>query len=214
MSAMDRDEGMTTAVSPKGPATELSGAEIIARALGDHSVKHVFGCPDGTVFPIYDALLAADPSMHVHVRHAKSSVRAAKGYARWSGKPGVVVVMSAAGSATPFARQTNMAADDIPIVVLVGHSATHAAGSRAFEECDSVDGAGPCAKFNWLVRDANDLVRVIHQAFKMAVAPQPGTVFIDIPMEVQLERGRYQAPDISNRKDVSTKIWPAGMAGG
>ncbi|MGD0191260.1 MAG: acetolactate synthase 3 large subunit [Rhizomicrobium sp.] len=187
---------------------ELSGAEIVIRALKDQGVKHIFGYPGGAVLPIYDALFSADDLMHVLVRHEQGAVHAAEGYARSTGKPGVVLVTSGPGATNAVTGLTDALMDSIPLVVLTGQVATHLIGNDAFQECDTVGITRPCTKHNWLVRDVNDLARIIHEAFQIATSGRPGPVVVDIPKDVQFKRGTYVAPNFVRHRTYRPKTEP------
>ncbi len=151
--ALEKYAGMPT----QNGAIELSGAEMVIRALKDQGVKHIFGYPGGAVLPIYDALFAAEGIIHVLVRHEQGAVHAAEGYARATGKPGVVLVTSGPGATNAVTGLTDALMDSIPLVVLTGQVATHLIGTDAFQEADTVGITRACTKHNWLVKDVNDL---------------------------------------------------------
>ena len=203
---MDRD-GQTVAVARAG-AIELSGAEMVVRALKDQGVKHIFGYPGGAVLPIYDALFASDDLIHVLVRHEQGAVHAAEGYARSTGKPGVVLVTSGPGATNAVTGLTDALMDSIPLVVLTGQVATHLIGTDAFQECDTVGITRACTKHNYLVKDVNDLARVLHEAFQIATTGRPGPVVVDIPKDVQFKRGAYIAPESVRHKTWRPKTEP------
>jgi len=203
---MDRD-GQTVAVARAG-AIELSGAEMVVRALKDQGVKHIFGYPGGAVLPIYDALFANEDLIHVLVRHEQGAVHAAEGYARSTGKPGVVLVTSGPGATNAVTGLTDALMDSIPLVVLTGQVATHLIGTDAFQECDTVGITRACTKHNYLVKDVNDLARVLHEAFQIATTGRPGPVVVDIPKDVQFKRGTYVAPESVRHKTWRPKTEP------
>ena len=203
---MDRD-GQTVAVARAG-AIELSGAEMVVRALKDQGVKHIFGYPGGAVLPIYDALFANEDLIHVLVRHEQGAVHAAEGYARSTGKPGVVLVTSGPGATNAVTGLTDALMDSIPLVVLTGQVATHLIGTDAFQECDTVGITRACTKHNYLVKDVNDLARVLHEAFQIATTGRPGPVVVDIPKDVQFKRGTYVAPESVRNKTWRPKTEP------
>jgi len=209
---MDRDEGMMTAALARDEAAQLSGAEIVVRALRDQRVQHVFGYPGGAVLPIYDALFVAEDLMHVLVRHEQGAVHAAEGYARSTGKPGVVLVTSGPGATNAVTGLTDALMDSIPLVVLTGQVATHLIGNDAFQECDTVGITRPCTKHNWLVKDVNDLARVIHEAFQIATTGRPGPVVVDIPKDVQFRRGTYVASDSVRHRTYRPRLEPEPAA--
>jgi acetolactate synthase-1/2/3 large subunit len=173
---------------------EMTGAEIVIRALKDHGVEHIFGYPGGAVLPIYDALFADDGIEHILVRHEQGATHAAEGYARSTGKPGVVLVTSGPGATNAVTGLTDALMDSIPMVCITGQVPTHLIGNDAFQEADTVGITRPCTKHNWLVRDVKDLPRILHEAFYIATSGRPGPVVIDIPKDVQFKRGPYTGP--------------------
>ena len=203
---MDRDGSGMTAV--EAGALELSGAEMVIRALRDQGVKHVFGYPGGAVLPIYDALFQQNDFIHVLVRHEQGAVHAAEGYARSTGKPGVVLVTSGPGATNAVTGLADAMMDSIPLVVLTGQVATHLIGNDAFQECDTVGITRPCTKHNWLVKDVNDLSRVLHEAFQIATTGRPGPVVVDIPKDVQFKKGRYIGPQSVRHRTYRPKTEP------
>jgi acetolactate synthase-1/2/3 large subunit len=172
----------------------MTGAEIVLKALADQGVEVIFGYPGGAVLPIYDALFQQDRIRHVLVRHEQGAAHAAEGYARSTGKPGVVLVTSGPGATNAVTGITDALLDSIPIVVLSGQVPTHLIGNDAFQEADTVGITRPCTKHNWLVRDVNDLARTLHEAFYVATNGRPGPVLVDIPKDVQFAEGTYVAP--------------------
>ncbi len=182
-------KGTELASAPAG--TELTGSEIVIRALKDQGVKHIFGYPGGAVLPIYDSLFQDNELVHVLVRHEQGAVHAAEGYARSTGKPGVVLVTSGPGATNSVTGLTDALMDSVPLVVITGQVATHLIGNDAFQECDTVGITRPCTKHNWLVRDVKDLAPVIHEAFTIATTGRPGPVVVDIPKDVQFKKTQY-----------------------
>src|ERR1700756_1669405 len=187
---------------------ELTGSEIVIRALKDQGVKHIFGYPGGAVLPIYDALFKVEGITHVLVRHEQGAVHAAEGYARSTGKPGVVLVTSGPGATNAVTGLTDALMDSIPLVVLTGQVATHLIGTDAFQEADTVGITRACTKHNWLVRDVNDLSRTLHEAFQIATGGRPGPVVVDIPKDVQFRKGPYVAPDSIRHRTYKPKTDP------
>ncbi len=175
-------------------ARVMTGAEIVLQALADQGVEHVFGYPGGAVLPIYDAIFNQSVVKHILVRHEQGATHAAEGYARSSGKVGVVLVTSGPGATNAVTGLTDALMDSIPLVCITGQVATHMIGSDAFQECDTVGITRPCTKHNYLVKDVNDLARVLHEAFYVAQNGRPGPVVVDIPKDVQFARGVYTAP--------------------
>jgi acetolactate synthase I/II/III large subunit len=175
-------------------AQTMSGAEIILKALVDQGVEHVFGYPGGAVLPIYDAMFKQNELRHVLVRQEGGAVHAAEGYARSTGKVGVVLVTSGPGATNAVTGLTDALMDSIPIVCLTGQVATHMIGNDAFQECDTTGITRPCTKHNYLVKDINDLARVMHEAFYVAKSGRPGPVVVDLPKDIQLAQGPYSGP--------------------
>jgi len=173
---------------------QMSGAEIVVTALADLGVEVIFGYPGGAVLPIYDALFRQTRIRHILVRHEQAAVHAAEGYARSTGRPGVVLVTSGPGATNAVTGITDALMDSIPIVVLTGQVATHLIGSDAFQECDTVGITRHCSKHNYLVKDTDRLGPVIHEAFHIATAGRPGPVVVDIPKDVQVASARYRNP--------------------
>ena len=205
---MDKDADVLTGAPARSGALELSGAEMVIRALKDQGVKHIFGYPGGAVLPIYDALFESEGITHVLCRHEQGATHAAEGYARSTGKPGVVLVTSGPGATNAVTGLTDALMDSIPIVVLTGQVATHLIGNDAFQECDTVGITRPCTKHNWLVKDVNDLARVIHEAFQIATTGRPGPVVVDIPKDVQFKKGAYITPEAVRHRTYKPKTDP------
>jgi acetolactate synthase-1/2/3 large subunit len=173
----------------------LSGAEIVVRALVDQGVEVLFGYPGGAVLPIYDALFNEPRLTHVLVRHEQGATHAAEGYARSTGNCGVVLVTSGPGATNAVTGIVDALMDSIPMVVITGQVATHLIGTDAFQECDTIGVTRPITKHNYLVKDAADLPRIIHEAFHIATSGRPGPVVIDIPKDVQFAKAAYQGPN-------------------
>ena len=173
---------------------EMTGAKMVVQALKDQGVDTVFGYPGGAVLPIYDEIFLQNDIRHILVRHEQGAVHAAEGYARSTGKPGVVLVTSGPGATNAVTGLTDALMDSIPLVVLTGQVPTFLIGSDAFQEADTVGITRPCTKHNWLVKDPDALSGTIHEAFHVATAGRPGPVLIDIPKDVQFASGTYHAP--------------------
>ena len=186
----------------------LTGAEMVVRALKDQGVTHIFGYPGGAVLPIYDALFADNGITHVLVRHEQGATHAAEGYARSTGKPGVVLVTSGPGATNAVTGLTDALMDSIPLVVLTGQVATHLIGTDAFQEADTVGITRPCTKHNWLVKDVNELSRTLHEAFQIATTGRPGPVVVDIPKDVQFKTGEYFTPEQVRHRTYRPKTEP------
>ena len=196
------------AAAPARETVSLTGAEMVVRALKDQGVTHIFGYPGGAVLPIYDALFADNGITHVLVRHEQGATHAAEGYARSTGKPGVVLVTSGPGATNAVTGLTDALMDSIPLVVLTGQVATHLIGTDAFQEADTVGITRACTKHNWLVKDANELSRVLHEAFQIATSGRPGPVVVDIPKDVQFKTGLYLTPDQVRHRSWRPKTEP------
>src|SRR6202048_913218 len=173
---------------------QITGAAMIVRALIDHGVKHLFGYPGGAVLPIYDEIFQQSEVEHILVRHEQGAGHAAEGYARSTGKPGVVLVTSGPGATNMVTPLTDALMDSIPLVCITGQVPTHLIGNDAFQECDTVGITRPCTKHTWLVRDVNDLAKVLHEAFYVASTGRPGPVLVDVPKDVQFAVGTYHPP--------------------
>jgi len=181
-------------------AREMTGAEIVVQALVDQGVDTLFGYPGGAVLPIYDALFNDNEAYgerlrHILVRHEQGATHAAEGYARSTGKPGVVLVTSGPGATNAITGIVDALMDSIPMVVFTGQVPTHLIGTDAFQEADTVGITRACTKHNYLVKDVADLPRIIHEAFHIATTGRPGPVLIDIPKDVQFSTATYQTPD-------------------
>lgn len=178
----------TVAASETEPRT---GAELIVQALIDQGVDTIFGYPGGAVLPIYDALYKQDTIKHVLCRHEQGAAHAAEGYARSTGKVGVVLVTSGPGATNAVTGLTDALLDSIPIVCITGQVPTFLIGTDAFQEADTVGITRPCTKHNYLVKDANDLAATVHEAFHVARTGRPGPVVIDVPKNIQFDDGTY-----------------------
>ncbi len=175
-------------------AREMTGAAMVLEALKDHGVEHMFGYPGGAVLPIYDEIFQQEHVKHILVRHEQGAGHAAEGYARSTGKPGVVLVTSGPGATNMVTALTDAMMDSIPLVCITGQVPTPLIGNDAFQECDTVGITRPCTKHNWLVRRIEDLPRVLHEAFQVATTGRPGPVVVDIPKDVQFATGIYEGP--------------------
>ncbi|MDX5384830.1 MAG: acetolactate synthase 3 large subunit [Rhodobacterales bacterium] len=173
---------------------QMTGARMVVQALKDQGVDVVFGYPGGAVLPIYDEIFQQNEIQHILVRHEQGAVHAAEGYARATGKPGVVLVTSGPGATNAVTGLTDALMDSIPIIVLTGQVPTFMIGNDAFQEADTVGITRPCTKHNWLVKDTEKLAATLHEAFHVATAGRPGPVLVDIPKDVQFASGTYQAP--------------------
>src|ERR1700680_4498242 len=187
---------------------QMSGAAMIVRALIDHGVKHLFGYPGGAVLPIYDEIFQQSEVEHILVRHEQGAGHAAEGYARSTGKPGVVLVTSGPGATNMVTPLTDALMDSIPLVCITGQVPTHLIGNVALQECDTVGITRPCTKHNWLVKDIADLARVLHEAFQIATTGRPGPVVVDIPKDIQFKKGPYTGPDSVRHRTYRPKTDP------
>ncbi|MGF1475356.1 MAG: acetolactate synthase 3 large subunit [Geminicoccaceae bacterium] len=178
-------------VSPATDTLSLTGSEVVLRALVEQDVEIVFGYPGGAVLPIYDAMFQQNRLKHVLVRHEQGAVHAAEGYARSSGKVGVVLVTSGPGATNTVTGLTDALMDSVPIVCLTGQVPTHMIGNDAFQEADTVGITRPCTKHNYLVKDPADLARVVHEAFHVARSGRPGPVVIDLPKDILMGQAPY-----------------------
>jgi len=172
-------------------ARQMTGAEMVVQALIDQGVDTIFGYPGGAALPIYDELFQQDKIQHILVRHEQGAAHAAEGYARSTGKPGVVLVTSGPGATNTVTGLTDALLDSIPIVVITAQVPTFMIGTDAFQEADTVGITRPCTKHNYLVKDTEVLAGVVHEAFHVATTGRPGPVLIDIPKDVQFAKGSY-----------------------
>jgi acetolactate synthase I/II/III large subunit len=186
----------------------MTGAEMVVEALKDHGVDTLFGYPGGAVLPIYDVLYHQTELRHVLVRHEQGAGHAAEGYARSTGRPGVMLVTSGPGATNAITALTDALMDSIPVICITGQVPTHLIGSDAFQECDTVGITRHCTKHNYLVRSIEDLPRVLHEAFYVAQHGRPGPVVIDIPKDVQFAHGEYFGP-----KNVEHKTYHPRLEG-
>ena len=175
-------------------ANLMTGAEIVFKVLEDQGVKHIFGYPGGAVLPIYDELKNHKNIKHILVRHEQGAGHAAEGYARSSGKPGVMLVTSGPGATNAVTALTDAYMDSVPLVCITGQVPTHLIGTDAFQECDTTGITRPCTKHNWLVKDVKKLSSIMHKAFEVATTGRPGPVLIDIPKDIQFQKGKYTKP--------------------
>src|SRR5437016_104074 len=189
-------------------AEPICGADIVIKALVDQGVDVVFGYPGGAVLPIYDSLFKQNALRHILVRQEGGAVHAAEGYARSTGKCGVVLVTSGPGATNAVTGLTDALLDSIPMVCLTGQVPTALIGMDAFQECDTVGITRPCTKHNYLVKDVNDLARILHEAFYVATHGRPGPVVVDIPKDVQFAKGKYVGPRNIEHKTYRPRVKP------
>ena len=176
-----------------------TGAEIVFKCLEDQKVDYIFGYPGGAVLPIYDELKNHPTIKHILVRHEQGAGHAAEGYARSSGKPGVVLVTSGPGATNVVTALTDAYMDSVPLVCITGQVPTHLIGTDAFQECDTTGITRPCTKHNWLVKNINDLPKIINEAFKVATTGRPGPVLVDIPKDIQFAKTKYSKQKKENK---------------
>jgi len=184
----------------------MTGAEMLFKVLEDQGVKHIFGYPGGAVLPIYDELKNHKSIKHILVRHEQGAGHAAEGYARSSGKPGVLLVTSGPGATNAVTALTDAYMDSIPLVCITGQVPTHLIGTDAFQECDTTGITRPCTKHNWLVKDIKNLSTILHQAFIVATTGRPGPVLVDIPKDIQFKKGKYTKPKQLEKKKKKTNV--------
>ena len=182
----------------------LTGAEIVFKCLEDQEVEYIFGYPGGAVLPIYDELKNHDSIKHILVRHEQGAGHAAEGYARSSGKPGVVLVTSGPGATNVVTALTDAYMDSVPLVCISGQVPTHLIGTDAFQECDTTGITRPCTKHNWLVKDIKDLSKILHEAFRVATTGRPGPVLVDIPKDIQFAKSKYSKPKVEKKLNGSS----------
>lgn len=179
-------------------SVELTGAQAIVRFLKDEGVEHVFGYPGGAVLHIYDAFYQQEDVKHVLVRHEQAATHMADGYARATGKPGVVLVTSGPGATNAVTGIATAYMDSIPMVVISGQVPKHMIGDDAFQEVDMVGISRPCVKHNFLVKDVNKLAETLKKAFYLATSGRPGPVLVDVPKDVTAEITQYRYPEEVN----------------
>src|ERR1700757_2580304 len=178
------------------PAT--TGADLLVKALIDEEVEVVFGYPGGAVLPLYDELFKQNALRHILVRHEQAAVHAAEGYARSTGKVGVVLVTSGPGATNAVTGLTDALMDSIPVVCLTGQVPTHLIGNDAFQEADTTGITRPATKHNYLVKRPEDLARVVHEAFYVARSGRPGPVVIDLPKDIVIGPAPYAEPSVQH----------------
>jgi acetolactate synthase-1/2/3 large subunit len=189
-------------------ASEMVGAEMVVKALVDQGVDVIFGYPGGAVLPIYDALFKQNRVRHILVRHEQAAVHAAEGYARSTGKVGVVLVTSGPGATNAVTGLTDALMDSVPVVCLTGQVPTHLIGNDAFQEADTTGITRPCTKHNYLVKDVRDLARLMHEAFYVARHGRPGPVVVDLPKDVLFAAGPYTPPETVKHKSYRPQVDP------
>src|SRR5271163_1128057 len=189
-------------------AEPISGAEIVIKALVDQGVDVVFGYPGGAVLPIYDALFKQNALRHILVRQEGGAVHAAEGYARSTGRVGVVLVTSGPGATNAVTGLLDALMDSIPVVCLTGQVPTHLIGNDAFQEADTTGITRPATKHNYLVKRSEDLARVVHDAFYVARSGRPGPVVIDLPKDILIGKAPYFAPATTAHRSYRPQTEP------
>ncbi|KZD09290.1 acetolactate synthase [Oceanibaculum pacificum] len=184
----------------------MSGAAMVLRALEDQGVEVIFGYPGGAVLPIYDEIFKNNRIRHILVRHEQAAVHAAEGYARSTGKVGVVLVTSGPGATNAVTGLTDALMDSIPVVCLTGQVPTHLIGNDAFQEADTTGITRPCTKHNYLVKNVNDMSRTLHEAFYVAANGRPGPVVVDLPKDILFAKGTYGKPDGKLHKSYRPQV--------
>ena len=184
----------------------MTGAEMVFKVLEDQGVRHIFGYPGGAVLPIYDELKNHKKIKHILVRHEQGAGHAAEGYARSSGKPGVILVTSGPGATNTVTALTDAYMDSVPLVCITGQVPTHLIGTDAFQECDTTGITRPCTKHNWLVKDIKKLSTILHKAFEVATSGRPGPVLVDIPKDIQFAKGKYVRPKESKKNSSRADV--------
>lgn len=186
---------------------QMTGSEMLLKALVDQGVEVIFGYPGGAVLPIYDALHQQNQLRHILVRHEQAAVHAAEGYARSTGKVGVVLVTSGPGATNAVTGLTDALMDSIPIVCLTGQVPTHLIGNDAFQEADTTGITRPCTKHNYLVKKIEDLPRALHEAFYVARSGRPGPVVVDLPKDILQTKSRcYIGPDEIEHRSYKPQV--------
>ena len=192
---------------------KMTGSAMLLKALVDQGVDTIFGYPGGAVLPIYDALYQQNALRHILVRHEQAAVHAAEGYARSTGKVGVVLVTSGPGATNTVTGLTDALMDSIPVVCLTGQVPTHLIGNDAFQEADTTGITRPCTKHNYLVKALEDLPRIVHEAFYVARSGRPGPVVVDLPKDVLQAKGTcYLAPDEVKHRTYRPRVKADGAA--
>jgi len=185
---------------------QMNGSQILIKALESQGVDVIFGYPGGAVLPIYDALFQQNKIRHILVRHEAGAVHAAEGYARSTGRVGVVLVTSGPGATNAVTGLTDALMDSIPLVCITGQVPTHLIGNDAFQEADTTGITRPCTKHNYLVKDVNNLAKTLHEAFHVARSGRPGPVVIDLPKDVAMATGTYIPAAKTKHKSYNPQV--------
>ena len=197
-----------TQAPPASDALTMSGAEVVLRALKDNGVEVIFGYPGGAVLPIYDAIFQQNAIRHILVRHEQAAVHAAEGYARSTGKVGVVLVTSGPGATNAVTGLVDALMDSIPVICLTGQVPTHLIGNDAFQEADTTGITRPATKHNYLVKKSEDLARVMHEAFYVAKSGRPGPVVIDLPKDILINKAPYREATTQSHRSYRPRTEP------
>ena len=187
-------------------AETMTGAELVLKALVDQGGEVIFGYPGGAVLPLYDELFKQNQLRHILVRHEQAAVHAAEGYARSTGKVGVVLVTSGPGATNAVTGLLDALCDSVPLVCLTGQVPTHLIGNDAFQEADTTGITRPCSKHNYLVKDVNQVARVVHEAFYVARTGRPGPVVVDLPKDILIAKGDYVGPAKVKHKSYKPQV--------
>ena len=201
-----------TQAPPTSDALTMSGAEVVLRALKDNGVEVIFGYPGGAVLPIYDAIFQQNAIRHILVRHEQAAVHAAEGYARSTGKVGVVLVTSGPGATNAVTGLVDALMDSIPVICLTGQVPTHLIGNDAFQEADTTGITRPATKHNYLVKKSEDLSRVMHEAFYVAKSGRPGPVVIDLPKDILINKAPYREATTQSHRSYRPRTEPDANA--
>ena len=185
---------------------QMNGSQIVLKALVDQGVEEIFGYPGGAVLPLYDEIFKQNKLHHILVRQEGGAVHAAEGYARSTGKVGVVLVTSGPGATNAVTGLTDALMDSIPVVCFTGQVPTHLIGNDAFQEADTTGITRPCTKHNYLVKDINELARVVHEAFHVARSGRPGPVVVDLPKDILMGQGPYTPPAQAGHKSYRPRL--------
>ncbi|MCE2919733.1 MAG: acetolactate synthase 3 large subunit [Roseomonas sp.] len=197
-----------TQAPPASDALTMSGAEVVLRALKDNGVEVIFGYPGGAVLPIYDAIFQQNAIRHILVRHEQAAVHAAEGYARSTGKVGVVLVTSGPGATNAVTGLLDALMDSVPVICLTGQVPTHLIGNDAFQEADTTGITRPATKHNYLVKKSEDLARVMHEAFYVAKSGRPGPVVIDLPKDILINKAPYREATTQSHRSYRPRTEP------
>ena len=201
-----------TQAPPASEALTMSGAEVVLRALKDNGVEVIFGYPGGAVLPIYDAIFQQNAIRHILVRHEQAAVHAAEGYARSTGKVGVVLVTSGPGATNAVTGLLDALMDSVPVICLTGQVPTHLIGNDAFQEADTTGITRPATKHNYLVKKSEDLARVMHEAFYVAKSGRPGPVVIDLPKDILINKAPYREATTQSHRSYRPRTEPDAKA--